>query len=377
MTKLLIVAATSAMIFFSGCSLGANETPVLRETVQREHVQREQVISSLSELELLPQIVSAQRLSGAEAADSSRFFFPHYLPGDLDHLVVYEIVYKTPDGAFLRGFVSAPADYLENTYPVIIRSNPEGYGRHGGTDWFGLRKGVRLTEEGFIVIQFRHRHDLANRAEEYDLYGTMFLANVEGGIPSQFGGNDLYDITTLIEISEHFGFSADKRFLKGDMRAYILLRREDLVDAAIIYRAIPDFEAYYMELVEEIEFLGELGREANQPQAVIDAVIDAMVRPHYTHLERIRSALGGSPGQARDEFFNRSAIRWADEITTPLLFIQNEGSFLFDTYGVYGRMSRAGRDVTMVYNTVIRTGEIDEEMFADIVYWLNMRTFNN
>lgn len=356
----LRVAILSAAMLLSGCGVDAPDVTAIREPI----------IHSLSELESLSQIVSAERLSGEDAAHYTRLRIANYWRGDLDHLVIYEIVYKTPDGARLQGFILAPKDYAEVVYPILIRSEPEGYA--GGLSWLGRRDAVRFSTEGFIVMQFNHRHDRGNRAQEYDLYDTTLLANLQGGRPSQYGGADLYDITTLIDISEHFGFSADELFLKGDMRTYILLRHETRIDAAITYRAIADFESFYMAFVDDIEFIRELARERNQPQELTDA----MTASHKLTLERIRAATGGSIEEAPEEFFNRSAIHWADEIDTPILFLEGPREFLHGTQGVYDLMREAGRDVKRVVGETITLGEFEEKLFESAIYWLRTRPIN-
>lgn len=114
----------------------------------------------------------------------------------------------------------------------------------------------------------------------------------------EFGGSDLNDVVTLIDLCEsQFTFVDMNDFCvagvsRGGMMSYMLSRQDDRVKRIIAISAVSDlFKAY---------------EEREDMQKVL-----------YNYI-------GATPEQAPNEYQNRSAFYWADEITVPILIIHSK-----------------------------------------------------
>ena len=269
------------------------------------------VISSLGELERLPQIISSERVTSDGISDAIYQIFVFRPEADiLDTIVMYEIVYQTADGAEVLGFISAPADYATSGYPILINNR-------GG-------------ENNVIQLAVQPKHLIAS-ASWLSLRGYIVLESfyrggrgwVEHEKIDQFGGNDLYDVIALLDISEHFGFRGAGVFMmgssRGGMMTYMVLRQDNRVDLAAVINAVAD----NVELYER----SHAGRR------------------------QFRAAIGGSPDELPEEYFRRSAVNWADEIDTPLLILHGELDHVVpvsQSKRVYELMRAANRDVELI-----------------------------
>ena len=290
-----------------------------QNNLPRPGPRQRQSINSLAELGELSQIITVRRLPEREKMDAAyrAEIDDMYLgpAGNLDHIVVYRIIYETRDGAQVLGFISAPADYLENEYPILFRN------RGGANTWVRQRRetldtrqlivwAITWTNRGYIVIQTYHRS------------GNI---QISGEFYDQWGGDDIYDILTLLDIAETFNFAAPNEIYmigesRGGMMTYMTLRRDRRVTAAVSVNGLAAVCSFYFQW-------GWGG--------------------HPT----LSSLLGGSPRDVPREYHRRSAVRWANQIRTPMLLLHGERDDMVrvsDSIRVYERMRNANRDVTLI-----------------------------
>ncbi|MCL2565934.1 MAG: prolyl oligopeptidase family serine peptidase [Defluviitaleaceae bacterium] len=334
------LAAVFIFGFFTGCGrfVGAESYESI-------------MINSLLELERLPQIISAERVTEAQILEAHEWypyswFSRQYQYGDFSNLVVYEIIYETADGAQVLGFIVAPADYLENEYqyPVLIRNrglvNLQGAAPPFAANRLIVR-GVPFANAGYITMLTFHRDG---------------RVHVEGEKYDQIGGDDLYDIIALMDLSEHFGFKAPGLFMAGEslggMKTLMILKEDERIDGAVVFAAMGDFEEYYLSQIA----LG--GNAAWQ-------------------MGRLAAAIGGNLDEAPEKYIARSAVNWADEIDTPLLLIHGS---LDDTVPVshskriYDKMRAAGRDVELkIYEDLGHSVFYYEGAIEYAIDWLRSR----
>jgi dipeptidyl aminopeptidase/acylaminoacyl peptidase len=137
-----------------------------------------------------------------------------------DNIIGYKIRYKSDDEEVV-GFVSAPADYQNKNYPVLL------YNRGGGP---GLTLNepshIRfLAQFGFIVLASQYR-------------------GADGGTgKDEFGGADVNDVVKLIDLAEMLSFASGKIYMlgwsRGAMQTYITLSKDDRIDAAVCGAGLP------------------------------------------------------------------------------------------------------------------------------------------
>jgi len=302
-----------------------------------------ETINSLSELTYLPQIISAVRLSPSEIADT--FNRAGVGPGgprhesEFDNAVIYYVVYETADGAHVRGWISAPPDYADVAYPVLIMN------RGGTTVGFTrpqpisdlLERAIRFSEEGYISLQTYHREG------QWIRRGGNIYFDTEH--PDQWGGDDIYDILTLMDLQELFNFRGAGLYMvggsRGGMMTTMILRRDDRIDAAVIVCALLDnVEQYNRGIGNEFAML-----------------------------------FGGNPDEVPYEWYRRDAVNWADEMDTPLLLLHGHLDTLVlpsQSQRVYELMLSAGRDVRLIIYE--DKGHVfDDDMKYDTFNWLRER----
>lgn len=217
-----------------------------------------QAIVSLDMLDTHERVLSAEPVELSEALAGSA--------------VVWRIRYES-DGCEVVGFVSAPADYLERAYPVLIWNR-------GGNQAFGQLTAdtpTGLATLGYIVLASQYR-------------------GVDGGTGTeQFGGDDIHDVLRLIDISEAFAFAQPGGVYmagasRGGMMTYIACRQDARIRAAAVLAGVSDLTATYN------------GREASMKRV-------------------LKTLVGGPPEALPEAYALRSAVCWAEEIDVPLLIL--------------------------------------------------------
>ena len=191
---------------------------------------------------------------------------------DPDSVVIYRIRY-TSDAYEVVGYVIAPADFMEQEYPILI-FNRSG-NREAGT--IRLNNIIPLAQRGYVLLASQYR-------------------GVAGGTGTdQFGGDDINDVLRLIDISESFNFAQQGGVYmvgssRGSKMTYIASRLDDRIVAATVWAGATNaFDTFYE-------------RELAMQRVYIDLV-------------------GGTPEELPEEFERRSPVMWANEIQAPFLIV--------------------------------------------------------
>ena len=201
------------------------------------------------------------------------------LSGELSKSCVsYKFTYLS-DYCEVKGYISLPLDCIKNSTPAkCILYN------RGGNSNIGL-----LSDESTAVICAS-----TNRIVIASQY-----RGADGGTGNdEFGGKDLNDVKTLIDMCENtFKFADMNDFCiagvsRGGMMSYMTARTDSRIKGIIAISAVSDLEKAY----EEREDMKNL----------------------------LQNSIGGSPTDLPDEYKKRSAICWADEIKVPVLMIHSK-----------------------------------------------------
>lgn len=201
------------------------------------------------------------------------------LSGELSKSCVsYKFTYLS-DYCEVKGYISLPLDCIKNSTPAkCILYN------RGGNSNIGL-----LSDESTAVICAS-----TNRIVIASQY-----RGADGGTGNdEFGGKDLNDVKTLIDMCENtFKFADMNDFCiagvsRGGMMSYMTARTDSRIKGIIAISAVSDLEKAY----EEREDMKNL----------------------------LQNCIGGSPTDLPDEYKKRSAICWADEIKVPVLMIHSK-----------------------------------------------------
>lgn len=197
----------------------------------------------------------------------------------LDEKLNFKIYYKSDDYK-VAGYICAPGDYLEKDYPILIFVR-------GGNQSFAMVSPASLaayTNDGFIIL------------------ATQYRGNDGGTGKEDFGGDDVQDIISLIDIAEQLSFGNGKVYIlggsRGGLETYCTLKQEsaagrDRISAAVVIAGVSNLtDLYYF-------------RDETMKGTLIDLV-------------------GGTPEQLPEEYERRSAICWPEAIHTPLLIIHGK-----------------------------------------------------
>ena len=204
---------------------------------------------------------------------------PIALSGNLSkNCASYKFTY-TSDNYSVKAYISIPIDCIESSapYECII------YNR-GGNSKIGL-----LNDEDTAVIS----------AETDRIVLASQYRGADGGTgQDQFGGDDVKDVTTLIDLCDNcFEFASIDNLCvagvsRGGMMSYMTARADSRVKRIITVSAVSDlFQAY---------------NDRDDMKTVL------------------QNYIGGSPDDLPYEYENRSAVYWADEITVPVLMIHSK-----------------------------------------------------
>jgi dipeptidyl aminopeptidase/acylaminoacyl peptidase len=191
----------------------------------------------------------------------------------------YKIMYESDDYE-VAGYISAPDDYMEKNYPILI-FNRGGYHYNGKVSPGFLSF---LADLGFIAFATQHR-------------------GIDGGTgKDEFGGADVQDVVSLIDIAEQLPFSNGKIYMlgasRGGLETYRTLKEENLAGndrilAAVILNGVSDLRTYYNVCPPEWK-------------------------------EVLNLSVGDTPEQLLEEYEKRSAVCWPELINTPLLICHGE-----------------------------------------------------
>lgn len=189
----------------------------------------------------------------------------------------YEILYEVDDCEVLS-YISIPNDCSEqNPYKVIVynRGGNSNLGTVDGEETAGICKGLNR-----IVIASKYR-------------GSNGCTGID-----RFGGDDLHDVTKLIDYCESFEF-VDMNDLcvagvsRGGMMSYLTAKNDNRVKKVISI------------------------------SGATDLVSGAEQRDDMKKL--LTERIGGTYEELPEEYEARSAVYWADKINVPVLIIHSKG----------------------------------------------------
>ena len=185
------------------------------------------------------------------------------------------------DGYQIKAYIAIPNENIQSQTPCqCLIYNRGGHYNYSSLDYEFLSTICTYTKR--IVLACEIRGD--NGSEGYD----------------QFGGDELHDVIKLIDLCEnHFKFVDMNDFCtmgvsRGGVTEYMTARQDKRVKKLVVFSGVSDLFDCYDE------------REEKMKQVLIDCI-------------------GGSPEELPDEYKNRSAVYWADEITVPVLLIHSKG----------------------------------------------------
>lgn len=190
----------------------------------------------------------------------------------------YKFTYIS-DGNRVKGYISIPNDCnTASPFKCVL------YNR-GGNSRIGL-----LTDT-----------DTAKICSQLDrvVVASQYRGADSGTGKDEFGGADLNDLTTLVDLCESAFYFIDMTDFcvagvsRGGMMAYMLARVDARINRIIAISAVSDLSSAYNER-EDMRTL-------------------------------LTNCIGGSPEALPNEYEKRSAICWADEITVPVLMIHSKG----------------------------------------------------
>ena len=239
--------------------------------------------------------------------------------------VSYKFNYLS-DGYKIKAYISIPLKNIESQKPQqCIMYN------RGGNSELGLLEDDTVASLcsmlGYTVIASQYRG--AGGREGKD----------------QFGGDDLNDVTKLIDLCENnFSFIDMNDFCvacasRGGVMTYPLARRDSRVRRIIAVSAISDLISGYEEREDMRDLLAEY--------------------------------IGCTPEENPEEYKKRSAIYWADEITIPVLIIHSTGDqqvSYHQAQELYEKLSEHGNCTFFTHEDDVHG--IHPEDFQNIIEWL-------
>ena len=244
-----------------------------------------------------------------------------------DEIKWYSIRYQSGEEE-VNGYIAAPADYLEKDYSILIY-NRGGHATNGQLRAADVQYFARF---GFIVLASKYR-------------GSGGSTGKDG-----FGGEDVNDVIKLIDFAEEFTFTNGKIYMfgwsRGATQTYIVLSRDDRIDAAVTGAGPTNIKKLY----EEVPFL-------------------PFIQQPFSNL------IGGTPETHPEEYEARSAVCWPEKIDTPLWIAHGTADDIVPVHHseeLYNAMAELGKDVKL---SLFPDMEHDHKfpywgMLPDYVYWL-------
>ena len=240
-----------------------------------------------------------------------------------DKVLWYLIRYQSGEEE-IGGYICAPKDYLEKDYPVLIYN-------HGGWGAGALRsEDVQyFTRYGFIVLATAYRG---------------------GGLGStgtdEYGGEDVNDVIKLIDFAEEFAFTNGKMYMfgwsRGGMETYIVLSRDERIDAAVAGAGPTDLTKFYDEY------------DVNRYKSNF-----------YKYLGNIL--------ESKQEYEARSAVCWPNKINTSLWIVHGTGDtevLAHHSEDLYQVMNALGKDVKLTLYPDMDHSEPYWTFLPDYFSWL-------
>lgn len=239
-----------------------------------------------------------------------------------DEVFCYKIRYKS-DEEEVVGYISLPLDYQEVKYPILI------YNRGGNGNFASLTEEEMpyYARHGFIVMVTQYR-------------------GVDGGTGfDEYGGSDVNDVIKLIDMAEMIDFSNGKIYMlgwsRGAMQTYIVLSRDDRIDAAVAGAGPTDLTLTYDERADMKSLM--------------------------------RRRIGSDPEGNPDEYINRSAVYWPEKINTPLLIVhgtEDDRVLVHHSEDLFEKMINLDKDVELRIYEGMDHGNPFLTFLGDYFQWL-------
>ncbi|MBR0138856.1 MAG: prolyl oligopeptidase family serine peptidase, partial [Firmicutes bacterium] len=222
----------------------------------------------LEELRACPGIISAE---------------PEEAPVQYEGRVKCWSIRYVSDDCEVTGYVAIPSK-LEGDLISVPEEGIEGlvYCRGGNRDYSALTP-LELCKQVATA--------------GYAAFGSQYRGNKGGTGSEDFGGDDVHDVTNLIDIALQLPFIKGEKvylvgFSRGGMMAYRACQDYgDKIAACSINSGIADSYIMYESRGDDMKLVYHL-------------------------------LVGGGPEELPEEFDRRSATKWADEINVPLLIGQ-------------------------------------------------------
>ena len=238
-----------------------------------------------------------------------------------DEVLWYHIRYESGEEE-VGGYICAPKDYLNKNYPVLIY-NPGGGGLKAGDVQYTARF-------GFIVLASAYRG------------GGLGSTGKDG-----YSGEDVNDVIKLIDLAEEFTFTNGKLYMfgwsRGGMETYIVLSRDDRIDAAVAGAGPTDLIDFYDEY--------DVKRFKTSFYRYLGEILE-------THPEQYEA---------------RSAVCWPEKIDTPLWIAHGTADdtvLVHHSEDLYNAMNALGKDVKLTLYANMDHGDPYWAFLPDFFYWL-------
>lgn len=238
----------------------------------------------------------------------------------------YKFTYSS-DGCAVKGYISIPLSCSDTNPLQCVLYNRGGNSNMGLLTNLDTARICSATDRVVIASQYR---------------------GADGGSgKDEFGGSDLNDVIKLIDLCENtFSFTQMEDFCvagisRGGMMTYMTARHDNRVKRIIAVSAVSDLFSSWDERVDMQKLL--------------------------------RESIGGSPDLLPKEYENRSAVRWADEITVPTLIIHSKGDELVSfsqAEAMNAKLSSNGTNCTFITYDDDTHGFHEEDMNV-INRWLS------
>jgi len=211
--------------------------------------------------------------------------------------------------------------YISGIYEVegyaVFPKNKNGlldgliYNRGGNREFGAIKKKIRmckLAKAGYAVLASQYRGNCGGTGKE------------------EFGGDDVYDVINLIDITLDLSFVNSKGvYMVGGSRGGMMTYRACSIDKRIIAGVV------YSGLADCID-------NYNSREDAMKQVFHELV--------------GGSPNDCPEEFIKRSAVYWAEKINTPLLICHGTADWRVRVEQAY-KMADALKKANKTYKLII------------------------
>ena len=239
-----------------------------------------------------------------------------------DEIKWYSIRYQSGEEE-VNGYIAAPADYLEKDYPILIY-NRGGY----AGDELRTSDVQYFARFGFIVLASKFR-------------GSGGSTGKDG-----FGGEDVNDVIKLIDLAEEFTFTNGKIYMfgwsRGATQTYIVLSRDDRIDAAVAGAGPADVSEFYYEI-------------------------------EYYQQDKLSTMIGGTPETHPEEYEARSAVCWPEKINTPLWIVHGTADDIVPVHhseDLFNAFVAVGEDAKFTLFPEMDHGDPGWAFLPDYFYWL-------